>query len=149
MKNIKLAKKSINLMLASAVFTASLTLFVACKDENANFLQDQNFSIEKIIFKDKELSAVAESFLGFKKEDDKDIYAGFVGCNRFFGSFKFQNNLLKFSDDATSTKMLCEPEIMQFEDILLTNLKEGFKIKPTKQGFELASKDLSIFLLKR
>ena len=43
---------------------------------------------------------------------------GFAGCNRFFGTYSLQNNVLKFSNIASSKKY-CQKKIMDIENTFI------------------------------
>lgn len=73
-------------------------------------------------------------------------YNGFSGCNRFFGSFGLKNGKIVFKDNGGATKMLCPPEVMRFEDALLSHLKGEFTLLKEKDSFVLHSNEIKIYL---
>lgn len=65
--------------------------------------------------------------------------SGFSGCNRFFGSYSLQENLLKFSP-LGATKMLCSEDKNEVEHNLLKAFEKADKVFFTEKGFSLFNK---------
>ncbi|TQR34691.1 hypothetical protein DMB92_01655 [Campylobacter sp. MIT 99-7217] len=124
--------------------------FIACSNETSvNELADNNFSVENIILNGRQMQLGAnEMGEGAVMNFEKDKFTGFVGCNRFFGSYEFKNGTLSFKDDTASTKMLCDPRISEVEDGLLVNLKGDFSLEKNANDFVLKNENISIFLKK-
>lgn len=62
--------------------------------------------------------------------------SGFSGCNRFFGSYSLDNDMLKFGV-MVSTKMLCQDEANTIESQLLKALDDANTIFFSESGFSL------------
>ncbi|NDJ26395.1 MULTISPECIES: META domain-containing protein [unclassified Campylobacter] len=107
-------------------------------------------------FEDKDLTIIKIVALGdeleYKAQERPNInfskgkFNGFAGCNRFFGEFSLDKNKLSIAENSGSTKMLCDPEAMIFEDALLASFKGDFELKKNENGFVLESPALQIHL---
>ncbi len=72
--------------------------------------------------------------INFDKKTQK--ISGFSGCNKFFGSYSQLKNKLSFSEIG-STKMLCNEEKNNLENLLLKALKKANLILFNDKGFSL------------
>lgn len=121
--------------------------FLACGDEVAfKDFENKSLTIEKITLS-------SETFTPSSLQDESanitftgNQYNGFSGCNRFFGSFSLKNDKISFEGNGGSTKMLCPPEVMGFEDVLLGHLNGEFTLTKENEGFILHSNEIKIYL---
>lgn len=111
-------------------------MFVGCKE---------SFSIEgNWETRDFEINGIAQeicvSDISFTKSA-KNIYSisGNSGVNRFFGSVKVNGSSFFVQDDMGSTKMLGEPNAMEFENNFLQTLVEA-------KSFKIFNENLAEFL---
>lgn len=119
--------------------------FLACNDEVAlKDLENKDLKIEKIAISGKIFTPLQDENASVRFTDKQ--YNGFSGCNRFFGSFNLKNGKIVFEDNGGATKMLCPPEVMRFEDALLSHLKGEFMLLKEKDSFILHSNEIKIYL---
>lgn len=129
------------------LFVALCAAFLACKDEGVGFeLENRAFEIVSI-----EANGVNIATQGFADEKPRiefsaNAYNGTSGCNSFFGSFVANADTIEFSDNGGATKMLCPPDIMHFEDALLSNLRGKFTLGEENGLLILSSKKAKIYL---
>lgn len=119
-------------------FLVCLSFFIGCasnieqvnKQENSvSIKENQILNIEKISINGKIYNIQnAESKPNITFSTDK--FYGSSGCNRFFGTYQKNSNLLSIGEQSVaSTQMLCYPaDVMEFERLFLTNLRGSFKI---------------------
>lgn len=134
-----------SLFLFVLIGCATHTNFAPPMEEKSSFLEGQNWKIEKIVLKGKELSIkTTEEVPNIHFEKDK--FYGYAGCNRFFGNYQNNNDVVQV-DGAASTQMLCQPRVlMDFETALLTNFKGDFKLSNENGKIRLENQDLIIYL---
>lgn len=122
--------------------------FVACAGKNGvafGDIESKSLIIDKIIVSGKTLMPSSlqdeNTSISFSKSD----YNGFAGCNSFFGSFSLNGNKITFAGNGGATKMLCPPEIMLFEDALLSQLTGEFTLGKENDKLILQSKEMKIY----
>lgn len=125
---------------------ACALVFIACANKNSVAFADienKNLIIGKIIIAGKTFmpSLSQDASILFSKSN----YNGFGGCNSFFGSFKLKSNKITFTNNAGATKMLCPPEIMIFENALLSQLIGEFTLNKENDNLILQSKEIKIY----
>lgn len=127
-------------------------LFYACDGNqaksNATSLQNKHFVIKKLEFAGKTLTPSSFQDENSSISFENDSYNGFAGCNNFFGSLGLNGGKVSFLNNGGSTKMMCLPQIMAFEDILLGNLQGEFELYEQNDNFILRSNQLTIYLNK-
>lgn len=122
--------------------------FIACEDKNGvafTDIENKSLIIDKII-------VAGETFTPSPLQDDnasilfsKNDYNGFAGCNSFFGSLSLKGNKIAFAGNGGATKMLCPPEVMLFEDTLLSQLIGEFTLGKENDKLILQSKEMKIY----
>lgn len=120
--------------------------FIACADKNGvafSAIENKSLVIDKIIVANK-------TFIPSPSQDasilfSKNNYNGFGGCNSFFGSFNLNGNKITFDGNGGATKMLCPPEIMIFENTLLSQLMGEFTLSKENNNLILQSKEIKIY----
>lgn len=106
-------------------------MFVGCKEAS---LIEGNWETRAF-----EINGIAQeicvSDISFTKSS-KNIYSisGNSGVNRFFGSVKVKSSSFFIQDDMGSTKMLGEPNAMEFENNFLQTLIEAKSFKIFKEN---------------
>lgn len=121
--------------------------FLACNDEVAlKDLENKDLKIEKIAISGKIFTPSSLQDENASVRFTNTQYNGFSGCNRFFGSFSLKNGKIVFKENGGATKMLCPPEVMRFEDALLSHLKGEFTLLKEKDSFVLHSNEIKIYL---
>lgn len=97
-------------------------MFVGCKESSSieGDWETRSFEINGIV------QEICVSDISFTKST-KNIYSvnGCSGVNRFFGSVKINGTSFFVQDDMGSTKMLGEPNAMEFENNFLQTLIEA------------------------
>lgn len=84
--------------------------------ENNQIDLEGSYLINKVLESD-----VTEYKLTIQFNDETKQVSGFVGCNRFFGSYTLNENILTIGQLA-STKMMCQEEANSIEAKLLDQL---------------------------
>lgn len=111
-------------------------MFVGCKESSSieGNWETRDFEINGIA------QEICVSDISFTKSS-KDIYSisGSSGVNRFFGSVKITASSFFIQDDMGSTKMLGEPNAMEFENNFLQTLIEA-------KSFKIFNENLAEFL---
>ena len=122
--------------------------FVACAGKNGvafGDIESKSLIIDKIIVSGKTLMPSSlqdeNTSISFSKSD----YNGFAGCNSFLGSFSLNGNKITFAGNGGATKMLCPPEIMLFEDALLSQLTGEFTLGKENDKLILQSKEMKSY----
>lgn len=123
--------------------------FLACGDKgNVAFanIENKHLNIEKLIIAGK-------NFIPSTLQDEnasitftQSSYNGFAGCNRFFGSFSVKGDKISFADNGGATRMMCPPEVMRFENALLTHLRGEFTLSKENNSYILKSNEIKIYL---
>lgn len=121
--------------------------FVACKDGVAfEKLENKSLNIQKIIISGETLTPSSLQDENASITFSQKGYNGFAGCNRFFGSFSLNGDKIIFADNGGATRMLCPPEVMRFENALLTHLVGEFTLGKENDSFILHSNKAKIYL---
>lgn len=85
------------------------------------------------------------NFIKFDEKTNK--ISGFSGCNQFFGSFEYKNNILKINS-ISSTKMYC-PEIKNEQNFLnLLQQTTSFRVEQNKLYLYKDKLELLTFSIK-
>ncbi|MCX2682786.1 META domain-containing protein [Campylobacter sp. MIT 21-1685] len=126
-------------------------LFVSCSStsliqhQDIRFPKNQLLKIEKIIINATTYHVQNMQETPYISFEDEKFY-GFGGCNRFFGFYKFDGEILEIDNETLgSTKMLCK-DSMEFEDMFLTHFKGKFRLSEHHDFFLLENDTLKIFL---
>ncbi|HEY7885192.1 MAG TPA: META domain-containing protein [Cellvibrionaceae bacterium] len=75
--------------------------------------------------------------------DDGRI-VGNASCNRFFGQYQLHQRQLIVEDALGSTKMMCLPELMEQEQVLLDFLPGSHKVTVDNKTLMLINKDRDV-----
>lgn len=129
------------------VFTA--LAFLACGDKaDVSFasIDNKHFNIEKLIISGETLTPSVLQDENASITFAQNNYNGFGGCNRFFGSVKPKNDKITFNNDGGATRMLCPPEVMRFENVLLRHLHGDFILSKENDQYILHSNKMKIYL---
>lgn len=123
--------------------------FLACGDkDNIAFahIENKSLNIEKFIISGKNFMPSVLQDENASITFTQNNYNGFAGCNRFFGSLSLKNDKIVFADNGGSTRMLCPPEVMRFEDALLRHLSGEFTLTKENDSYILHSNEMKIYL---
>ena len=136
------------------LFVVISLVFCACDEESAagvspKSVQNQNFIIAKLEIAGKTLTPSPLQDENSSISFDVAQYNGFAACNGFFGSFTIKNDKIRFNESGGATKMMCPPEVMAFEDELLSNLYGEFGVESEGESLVLKSSKIKIFLLPK
>lgn len=106
-------------------------------------MEDREFKISYFVLGDKIFKSDS-AFIGFDKKD-KRVF-GKAGCNRFFCSYEDKGNKISLSENIGATKMMCDPEAMEFEDNFLQNFQGLFEIMKDNNVIVLDNGKMKIYL---
>lgn len=125
----------------NSVFILTLILFTSCASNNKPKTLDGNWEVTSL----KEISNfdVAPNFIMNLKTMK---VAGFSGCNRFFGSFKVENNNLTFHSMG-GTKMAC-PDFT-VENLFITTIPEVKSFSFNKDLLQFRSENNEVIMTMR
>lgn len=106
-------------------------------------MEDREFKISYFVLGDKIFKSDS-AFIGFDKKD-KRVF-GKAGCNRFFCSYEDKGDKISLNENIGSTKMMCDPEAMEFEDNFLQNFQGLFEITKDDNIIVLDNGKMKIYL---
>lgn len=106
-------------------------------------MEDKEFKISHFVVENKTFKSNL-AILGFDKKD-KRVY-GKAGCNSFFCSYEDKDNKISLDENIGATKMMCDPEAMEFEDNFLQNFKGIFEITKDNNVIVLDNGKMKIYL---
>lgn len=142
---IKKFKSSVYLILISSVagvlvgcggtgvITPNAPQFSKCYNEETKTAKNcEDIDYKKLLESKKEWKIISYHFKGktialkqsaeshFVLQFKDNQINGSLGCNRFFGDYWIEGNMLKLGN-AGMTRKMCEPEVMTHEDIMVQN----------------------------
>jgi heat shock protein HslJ len=95
-------------------------------------------AVTRIVLDGQEVPGVAEAKVTIAFTEEGNVQ-GYGGCNRFFGGYRLEGDLITFSAIA-STRRYCE-ETMAVEDALFMALGRVTRLKVSVDGLTLFSED--------
>ncbi|KAA6226415.1 MULTISPECIES: META domain-containing protein [unclassified Campylobacter] len=109
-------------------------------------IQNQLFELEKFSYSYKIYSSENfEEKPNLRFENGR--FYGDTACNRFFGTYIIDGDILEIRDGMGVTKMLCASgELMEFEDSFLKNFKGSFEISKEENYIVLVNDNMKLYL---
>lgn len=106
-------------------------------------LENREFKIFHVVI-DNKILKFDSAKIGFDKKE-KRVY-GKAGCNSFFASYEDKGDRISIDENIGATKMICDPEAMEFEDNFLQNFNGVFEIITDKNVVVLNNGKMKIYL---
>lgn len=103
------------------------------------------YKISQIIVNGEMIEAPIGAMLGI---DDTKIY-GNTGCNSYFTDFKrVDSGNIEVSTNGGATKMMCDKDLIRFENIFLQHLVGTFSVVKSSDSLKLNGKKMQVLLEK-